>query len=169
MAHVAFADPFCHDLRARASHAVRATGSAVHNGGSYVTIEGPAFGTRAESHLYRSWGASVVGMTAIPEAKLAREAELCYALVAAVTDYDSWNTGVSEVDAARVFEVLKQNVAAAQQGVREVVKGLDSAGSPCDCNLALDTGLVTAPGAIGAEAKVRLGPILSRRLGMVPA
>ncbi|HMO95445.1 MAG TPA: S-methyl-5'-thioadenosine phosphorylase, partial [Tepidiformaceae bacterium] len=93
VAHVAMADPFCPALRLATGHAARAAGAIVHSGGALVVIEGPAFGTRAESEVYRSWGAALVGMTALPEAKLAREAELCYATLACVTDYDCWHEG----------------------------------------------------------------------------
>ena len=163
VAHVGFADPFCPALRAATLRAAAATGAAAHDGGSYVCIEGPAFGTRAESGLYRQWGASIVGMTALPEAKLAREAELCYALLAAVTDYDSWRSGHDAVDAQSVFEVLRRNVAVSQEVVRQLAAGLpDSTG--CGCQVALDSALVTAIPDITGEARMRLGPILERRL-----
>ncbi|MGD9934930.1 MAG: S-methyl-5'-thioadenosine phosphorylase, partial [Dehalococcoidia bacterium] len=103
VAHVGFADPVCPEMRATATNAGGASGACVIDRGTYVCIEGPAFGTRAESVLYRGWGAAVVGMTALPEAKLAREAEICYAVVAAVTDYDSWHDEHEAVDAASVF------------------------------------------------------------------
>ncbi|MGH2632197.1 MAG: S-methyl-5'-thioadenosine phosphorylase [Tepidiformaceae bacterium] len=164
VAHVAFAEPFCSALRAAALQAATATGMPVHNGGSYVVIEGPAFGTRAESVLYRSWGASVVGMTAIPEAKLAREAELCYAVLAAVTDYDAWHADHDAVDAQAVFELLQQNAAAGREVVRQLVQALPLPGR-CPCGTSLDAGLVTNPGAIDDASFERLRPILERRLG----
>jgi 5'-methylthioadenosine phosphorylase len=170
VAHVAFADPFCADFRRSVLHAAAAAGPAAKDGGSYVVIEGPAFGTRAESELYRSWGASIVGMTALPEAKLAREAELCYALVAAVTDYDSWHPTESTVDATAVFATLQENVERSQALVRALVNLLPPAESlACACGRSLDAGLVTRPGAISAEARERLWPILARRLESVPA
>jgi 5'-methylthioadenosine phosphorylase len=126
-------------------------------------MEGPAFSTRAESELHREWRADLIGMTALPEAKLAREAELCYATLAAVTDYDAWNEG-HVVDAAIVFETLAQNVAVAQKAVRELAKNLPSRDG-CECPHALDSALVTQPDAIPVAARERLQPILARRLG----
>lgn len=166
VAHIGFADPFCPNLRARVTTAAGPIGS-VHDGGSYVVIEGPAFGTRAESEIYRTWGASVVGMTALPEARLAREAELCYAVLAAVTDYDSWHTGHDAVDAKTVFAVLQANVETSRQVVRSLLR--QPPGDACRCGTALDAALVTPPSAIDAEARARLWPILERRLGNVPA
>ena len=135
----------------------------MHDSGTYVCIEGPAFGSRAESELYRAWGAHLVGMTAIPEAKLAREAELCYALVAAVTDYDAWRPGHDAVDAATVFAVLQKNVDVSRALVRALVSGLGDSDT-CGCELTLDSALVTQPGSIPEAARERLEPILRRRL-----
>ncbi|MCC7363611.1 MAG: S-methyl-5'-thioadenosine phosphorylase [Dehalococcoidia bacterium] len=167
VAHVAFADPFCAALREGARAAAAAAGVQVHGSGSYVVIEGPAFGTRAESHLYRDWGASIVGMTALPEAKLAREAELCYAILAAVTDYDAWHEHHDAVDAATVFAVLQKNVAAGQAAVRNLVRALPAGG--CGCATSLDAALVTPPAMIDEENRKRLAPILRRRLEEVGA
>lgn len=164
VAHIGMAEPFCPELREAALAGARASGTPVEAGGSYVVIEGPAFGTRAESELYRSWGASVVGMTALPEAKLAREAELCYAMLAAVTDYDSWHEVHGPVDAASVFSVLQQNVEASQVAMRKLLQRLPLA-SACGCRHTLDTALVTPPSVIAPEARERLKPILARRLG----
>ncbi len=163
VAHIGMGDPFCPALRRLAIDAGEASDAVTHDGGAYVVIEGPAFGTRAESELYRAWGASVVGMTALPEAKLAREAELCYATIATVTDYDSWHTGHGDVDAATVFGVLRENVRRGQDSVRSLV-GMLGLQSACNCGTTLDAALVTAPAAIGEEARRRLGPILARRL-----
>jgi len=163
VAHVAFAEPFCPRMRAAALAAASPV-ATVHDGGTYVVIEGPAFGTRAESELYRSWGASIVGMTALPEAKLAREAELCYAILAAVTDYDAWHDTHEAVDAATVFEVLRRNVDASREAVRNLVRALPAV-DDCTCGSALDAALVTPPHAITDEQRERLGPILKRRLG----
>ena len=165
VAHVAFAEPFCARLREGALAAAREAGATAHDGGAYVVIEGPAFGTRAESELYRSWGASLVGMTALPEAKLAREAELCYAMLAAVTDYDAWRPGEEAVDAAAVFETLRENVERCRQAVRLLAASLDRDEPPCACGRALDAALVTPPAAIPAAARERLAPLLQRRLG----
>ena len=163
VAHVAMADPFCPALRLATGHAARAAGAIVHSGGALVVIEGPAFGTRAESEVYRSWGAALVGMTALPEAKLAREAELCYATLACVTDYDCWHEGES-VEANIVFERMAKNVALSQAAVSHLVASLPGR-SACGCATALDSALVTPPAAIGAELRKRLAPILERRLG----
>jgi 5'-methylthioadenosine phosphorylase len=164
VAHVSFAEPFCERLREAVGYAAGTAGTVRH-GGSYVVIEGPAFGTRAESELYRSWGASVVGMTALPEAKLAREAELCYAILSAVTDYDAWHAEHEVVDARSVFAVLQQNVAASRETVRALVRALPA--GACGCATGLDAALVTSPKAISADARARLAPILARRLGLV--
>ena len=165
VAHVAFADPFCAGLRADALAAARMAGATVHGGGAYVAVEGPAFGTRAESGLHRSWGAALVGMTALPEARLAREAELCYAVLAAVTDYDAWRPGEEAVDAAAVFETLRENVERCRHAVRLLAAMLDAAEPSCPCTRALDAALVTPPAAIAPAARERLAPILRRRLG----
>ena len=168
VAHVAFAEPFCPALRSSALTAARRAGVTAHDGGSYVVIEGPAFGTRAESELYRSWGASLVGMTALPEAKLAREAELCYAMLAAVTDYDAWHAEEAAVDAAIVFETLQANADLSRETVRRLT-GLLPPDEACACDRTLDTALVTAPGAISAAARERLQPLLARRVELETA
>lgn len=162
VAHVSFAEPFCGPLREQALAAAREAGATAHDGGAYVTIEGPAFGTRAESELYRSWGASLVGMTALPEAKLAREAELCYAMLAAVTDYDAWHDAEETVDAAIVMTRLAENVEVSRKAVARLAAALDD--DACDCGTTLDAGLVTPPKAIPEQARERLAPILERRL-----
>jgi 5'-methylthioadenosine phosphorylase len=167
VAHVAFGDPYCAALRAAVRGAATRAGAGGHDGGTYIVIEGPAFGTRAESELYRQWGASVVGMTALPEAKLAREAELCYATLAAVTDYDAWHSEHEAVDAATVFAVLRRNVEVSREVVRQLVAGLGSL-EPCSCANALDAALVTPADAIPAAARDRLAPILARWLSAVP-
>ncbi len=163
VAHVSFAEPFCGSLRGRALAAAGEAGATAHNGGSYVTIEGPAFGTKAESELYRSWGASLVGMTALPEAKLAREAELCYAMLAAVTDYDAWHEAEEAVDATIVMTRLAENVEVSRRAVGRLAAGLADDG--CDCGHTLDAALVTPPKSVPAQARTRLAPILGRRLG----
>ncbi|MFN0094349.1 MAG: S-methyl-5'-thioadenosine phosphorylase [Dehalococcoidia bacterium] len=167
VAHVGMAAPYCEALRGALCLAAGGSSVPVHSEGSLVVIEGPAFGTRAESHLYRQWGASLVGMTGIPEAKLAREAELCYALLATVTDYDSWHESEATVDAATVFRVLRENVATAQQVVLRLIASLGE-DRDCDCGRALDSALVTPPDAISPAALARLAPILDRRLGGTP-
>ena len=164
VAHIGFADPFCPALALAVGQAARRAGAPVREGGSYAVIEGPAFGTRAESELYRSWGVSVVGMTALPEAKLAREAELCYAVLAAVTDYDAWHSEHDAVDATTVFAVLKKNVETSREAIRELVVSLPE--GACACHTALDAALVTHTAAISDETLRRLGPILERKLGV---
>lgn len=166
VAHAGFASPFCPQLRSGATAAARAAGAVAHPDGSYIVIEGPAFGTRAESELYRSWGASIVGMTALPEAKLAREAELCYAILAAVTDYDAWHLEHGPVEATTVFDVLRHNVEMSRDAIRHLVSNLPA--EPCACGTALDAALVTPPAAIDAVTRKRLAPILSRRLDVSP-
>jgi 5'-methylthioadenosine phosphorylase len=165
VAHIGFADPFCPAMRGAALASLEAAGATAHDGGSYVTIEGPAFGTRAESEVYRSWGASIVGMTALPEAKLAREAELCYALVGAVTDYDSWHAGHEPVDAATVFSVLRDNVEMSRAAVRELAGRLPDLDA-CGCGSVLDSALLTPASAIPKPVLEHLRPILARRLGL---
>jgi len=162
VAHVSMAEPFCPLLAKAAADAGRAAGGTVHEGATYVVIEGPAFGTRAESELYRSWGAGIVGMTALPEAKLAREAELCYAILASVTDYDAWHQEEAPVDAATVMRVLQENVERSRAAVRWLVQHLPE--RSCSCGHALDNAVVTAPERIDAGARARLGPILDRWL-----
>ncbi len=162
VAHISLADPFCPQLRSGAMFAAKEAGAVVHGDGSYVVIEGPAFGMRAESELYRSWGASVVGMTALPEAKLAREAELCYAILAAVTDYDAWRPGHDGVEAKTVFETLQHNVEVSRNAIRQLVRNLPT--GACACGTALDAALVTPPAAIDPRKREQLAPILRRRL-----
>ncbi len=124
VAHVGFADPFCADLSARLVESAARVGQRVHDGGTYIAMEGPLFSSRAESHLYRSWDASIIGMTAIPEAKLAREAELAYAMLATATDYDVWHETEADVTAIDVAKVVAQNVQSARAIVADVVAQL---------------------------------------------
>ena len=124
VAHVGFADPVCADLASALASAAERADAKVHRGGTYVCIEGPQFSTRAESHLYRSWGVSVIGMTAMPEAKLAREAELPYALLALATDYDCWHQAEEDVTIEAVLKVMRENVARARTAVGELAIAL---------------------------------------------
>jgi 5'-methylthioadenosine phosphorylase len=165
VAHIAFAEPFCPSMRTAARLAAEGAGATVHRDATYVVMEGPAFSTRAESELHRTWRTGLIGMTALPEAKLAREAEICYALLAAVTDYDAWQE-THTVDATAVFETLSKNVEVAQKAVRELAKTIPGRES-CECGQALDMALVTNPEAISTEARERLKPILARRLGPI--
>ena len=164
--HVSMAEPFCPSLRSAALAAGRSGRSTVHEGGSLVVIEGPAFGTRAESHLYRSWKIDIVGMTALPEARLAREAELCYAILAAVTDYDSWHESEDAVQADAIFETLRANVEASRLAVKALSANLPGRHS-CTCATNLDTAVATDLAMVPRETLERLAPILERRLATV--
>lgn len=166
VAHVGFADPTCPRLSALAADVA---GGRVHRGGTYVAMEGPQFSTRAESALHRGWGADVIGMTASPEAKLAREAELCYALAAMVTDYDAWKEGAA-VDVAQVLDTLAANVMRGQALVAGLAASLPHARPPCPygCDRALDNAIMTAPGARAPAMVDRLRPIAGRVLKDAP-
>lgn len=159
VAHVAFAEPFCPGLRGTLLAAAAASGARVHDGGVYLCIEGPQFSTRAESQLYRQWGAAVIGMTALPEARLAREAELCYAVLALVTDFDAWKADEAPVTAQMVVERLHQNVARAQQVVASAIVALTSPPT-CDCGSALREAVMTAPERIPESTRKRLDLLL---------
>ncbi len=124
VAHAGVADPFCFDLSSRLKEAVQEAGATVHHGGALVTIEGPRFSTKAESNAYRAWGMSLIGMTTSPEAFLAREAEMCYAVMGHVTDYDVWHTSQAPVTVELIIQVLNQNTAIAQRSVRILVRAL---------------------------------------------
>jgi len=159
--HVGFAEPTCAAFGAAVAAAATATGRRVHRGGTYLCMEGPQFSTRAESLLHRSWGAAVVGMTAAPEAKLAREAELCFAALALVTDYDAWREGEDAVSVAAVVEVLRANVAGAQRIVRALAERAPIL-EPCGCARAAARAIITAPDAVPAEARQRMRALLGR-------
>ena len=163
-AHVSFADPFCPEMSPLLAEAAHGAGATVHEGGTCLVMEGPAFSTRAESHLYRSWGASVIGMTALPEAKLAREAEICYAMLACATDYDVWHESESSVSVEIVVANLLRNVATSQQVLRNLVPRLTSE-RQCGCATALRTAIITAPDHVTLEAKQRLAAIIGKYLG----
>jgi 5'-methylthioadenosine phosphorylase len=156
-AHVSFGDPVCPQLaKAVADAAEAASGARVHRRGTYVCMEGPQFSTRAESNLYRSWGCDVIGMTAMPEAKLAREAELPYAVIALCTDYDCWHDSHGEVTVEAVIAVVRKNVAAASRAVEALAPNLpDPAASPA--HRALDGAVMTDPARLTADARARLG------------
>jgi len=160
--HVTFADPFCEDLRQVLIAAARGKGATVHEGGTYVCMEGPQFSTRTESHFYRRQvDATVIGMTALPEAKLAREAELCYAMLAMGTDYDCWHETEEDVDIESVLEILRRNAELANGTVREVVRRLPEE-SDCECLHAAKDAIITAPEAISDEVKERLKVLYGR-------
>jgi len=163
VAHVSLADPVCARLGDALVTAARSQTERVHAVATYVCIEGPQFGTRAESELMRAWGGDVVGMTNLPEARLAREAELCYATLALPTDYDCWRPR-DEVTVTDALTVLRANVATAQQILARALTALDPTTS-CSCQRSLDHALVTPATAIGPAARERLGLVLARRLG----
>jgi 5'-methylthioadenosine phosphorylase len=163
VAHVSLADPFCPSLSTLLTGVAAAGNLQVHHGGTYIAIEGPQFSTRAESALFRSWGASVIGMTAMPEARLAREAELCYACLAMVTDYDVWH----EQDGPVTVEAVLANLNAMTDAVQSIVTNLAGAPLPdCDagCEHALSNAIATSPEAIDAATRERLKPIAGRYL-----
>ena len=162
-AHVGFADPFCADLSGRLGDAAEALGKRAHRGGAYVCMEGPAFSTRAESALHRSWGAAIIGMTAIPEAKLAREAEIAYAMLATATDYDVWREGEEDVTAEAVAAVVQENAAAAQAIVREVARRLPGDWRSTAAG-ALRGAIMTDPARIPAETRERYALLIEEYL-----
>jgi 5'-methylthioadenosine phosphorylase len=145
VAHITFAHPVCHDLGGVLEESCGAAEVNVHRGGTYLCMEGPAFSTKAESHVYRSWGMDIIGMTNLQEAKLAREAEICYATLALVTDYDCWHEGHDAVSVETVVEYLNKNVRNAQVIMREAVRRLATAGRDCDCGSALKSAIFTSP------------------------
>ena len=160
--HIAFADPVCGHVAQVAYDAAVAAGARVHKGGTYVCMEGPAFSTRAESHLYRSWGAHIIGMTNLQEAKLAREAEICYATIALVTDYDCWHPDHDHVTVEMVIQNLTQNARTAQQVIAGAIGALAGAPRACGCGQALATAIITRPELVPAETRRTLGPIVGK-------
>lgn len=161
VAHVGFADPFCPDLSRDLYRAAQSSSAIVHKGGSLVVMEGPLFSTRAESLLYRSWGASIIGMTALPEAKLAREAEICYATLACVTDYDCWHEGHDDVTIEMVVANLQRNVQASKSILRSLVANLRT-DRRCACATSLQNAIVTDRGLIPTEVRDRLSLLISK-------
>jgi 5'-methylthioadenosine phosphorylase len=163
VAHVAFADPICPSLAAVLEASAKDSGVTVHRGGIYVCMEGPQFSTRAESALYRSWGGGIVGMTNLTEAKLAREAEICYASLALVTDYDCWREATDAVSVDAVLSVLADNSDAARQALTSAVGRVDPA-RLCGCRDALRSAILTDPRVVPKAARERLWPIVGRYL-----
>jgi 5'-methylthioadenosine phosphorylase len=163
VAHVAFADPVCNELRSILFETGGQLGLKVHNGGVYLCIEGPQFSTRAESLLYRAWGVDVIGMTNATEAKLAREAEICYVTLALATDYDCWHREEGSVTAEAVIKILHQNVEASKRVIREVIPKLPKT-RKCPCAQALHDALITRPEVIKKPGLRRLKPILGKYL-----
>lgn len=163
VAHVSFADPVCPSLARTLENSAAAAGLSARRGGTYVCMEGPQFSTRAESLLYRSWGADVIGMTNLTEAKLAREAEICYATLALVTDYDAWREKGEAVSVEAVLSVLGENAAAARRTMREAVARVDPE-RDCSCRGALAFAILTDPAAIPEETRRRLAPLVEKYL-----
>jgi 5'-methylthioadenosine phosphorylase len=163
VAHVALAEPICPSLSAALAGAAQDSGLAVQRGGVYVCMEGPQFSTRAESNLYRSWGADVIGMTNLTEAKLAREAEICYASLALVTDYDCWREETEAVSVEAVLKVLSENALAARRTMRSAVGHVDPDRS-CGCRRAMQYAILTDRRVIPEAAKKRLAPIVGKYL-----
>jgi 5'-methylthioadenosine phosphorylase len=157
--HVPFADPTCKLLGAAVADAADRTGARVHRGGTYICMEGPQFSTRAESRVYRTWGVSVIGMTSMPEAKLAREAELPFATLALATDYDCWHDGHDAVTVDQVVATMKQNVALAKKTLVELAGSLPDP-TKSIAYRATKGAVMTAPAALSSEARARLGWLL---------
>ncbi|HWO43422.1 MAG TPA: S-methyl-5'-thioadenosine phosphorylase [Candidatus Eisenbacteria bacterium] len=163
VAHVSLADPFCRELSDRLAKAASAAGARVHARGTYVCMEGPQFSTRAESRLYRSWGADIIGMTNLQEAKLAREAEMCFATLALATDYDCWNEAAGDVEIDHVLDVLRRNVELAQKTIAVLASGLPEA-RPCACGSSLKNAIITERARIPKKVRAELRPIIGKYL-----
>lgn len=164
VAHVPFADPVCSRLSALLGDAAARAGATVHRGGCYIAIEGPQFSTRAESHMYRAWGADVIGMTAMPEARLAREAELPYALLAMITDYDCWRESEEAVEVQEVLQVMKENAGNARATLSSLASLMPSERLPSEIDTVLDTAILTAPEARDPSLVIKLQAIAGRVL-----
>jgi len=161
VAHVSVAEPFCEETSDQLESAVGEAGGVVHRGGSFITIEGPRFSTRAESNTYRMWGMSIIGMTASPEVFLAREAEICYATMAHVTDYDVWHVSEAPVTVEMVINTLNKNTVLAQEAVRLLAKNLKPQRT-CDCEHALSTSLITHRDAIPSDTRKKLDLLINK-------
>ena len=164
VAHVGFAHPFCPHLSALALRAGQGTGATIHKGGTYVCMEGPQFSTLAESKLYRSWGMDIIGMTNLQEAKLAREAEICYTTIALVTDYDCWHPEHDQVTVEMIVANLVQNARTAQQVIAAAV-GMLPFERTCECARALQHAIITRPEAVPDSVKQELAPIVGKYVG----
>jgi len=163
VAHIPFANPFCPRLSQILFEAAQEVGASVHNGGTYVVMEGPAFSTRAESRLYRSWEADIIGMTALPEAKLAREAEICYASIACVSDYDSWHERGEPVRVDVILDTLHRNIDTTKRIIKLAVTKMPKQ-RDCECSTALKTAFVTNPALMPAEQKEKLKLLIGKYL-----
>jgi 5'-methylthioadenosine phosphorylase len=164
VAHIGVADPFCSGLSGLLADATAAAGGTVHRGGRFITIEGPRFSTKGESHLYRAWGMDIIGMTTSPEVFLACEAEMCYAVMAHVTDYDVWHEEEEPVNVEALIATLNQNTILAQRVIASVVASLAEGERACGCKEALGTALITQRDLIPPELIEELGPIVSKYL-----
>jgi 5'-methylthioadenosine phosphorylase len=165
VAHIGVAEPFCAELNKMAAESVRQAGGVVHLGGCFVTIEGPRFSTKGESNVYRSWGMSIIGMTTSPEAYLAREAEMCYSVMAHVTDYDVWHESEEPVTVDAIVRTLHANLEMAQQSLIYLVGMVSETAPECDCHRALETAFITDRRKIPAETLQRLKPIVGKYFG----
>ena len=163
VAHVGVAEPLCPDLSEHLYHAAAMATPSTHRGANFIVIEGPRFSTRAESNLYRAWGMELIGMTSAPEAFLAREAEMCYAIMAHVTDYDVWRVSEEPVTVEMVENVLAQNTQIAQQAIRLLLRELPDERN-CDCGHALENAIITQPAQIPSETRQRLDLIVGKYL-----
>jgi 5'-methylthioadenosine phosphorylase len=164
-AHIGVAEPFCSRLSAQLADAVAAAGGVVHRGGALITIEGPRFSTKAESRTFRRWGMDVINMTTCPEAFLAREAEMCYAVVNAISDYDVWHESEEPVTVEMVIDILNRNARLAQRALVGLVGRLErESGRDCACGSAVGQALLTSPGSIPAETLERLRPLVGKYL-----
>jgi 5'-methylthioadenosine phosphorylase len=163
VAHIGIAEPFCPHLRQVLSQAVQAAGGTVHFGGTFITIEGPRFSTRGESQVYRSWGVDIIGMTAVPEAQLAREAEICYATMAHVTDYDVWHEEEEAVTVQMLIDNLMANAALSKETIAHLVPLLGEE-RPCDCGQTLSSAIITERDSIPAAKIKQLEPIVGKYL-----
>lgn len=162
VAHVSVAEPFCNTLSDSLESAVRATGATVHRGGAFIAIEGPRFSTKAESNTYRAWGMSLVGMTVAPEAFLAREAEICYTVMAHVTDYDVWHVSETPVTVEMIIDTLNRNTRTAQEAVCNLISQLQP--RACLCGSALASALITDPARIPAPTREKLKLLVGKYL-----
>ena len=165
VAHIAFAHPVCQTLGDVVAAAGESAAVKIHRGGTYLCMEGPAFSTLAESRLYRSWGMDVIGMTNLQEAKLAREAEICYSTMALVTDYDCWHPDHDAVTVEMIIEYLNKNSANAQVIIRDAARRLAATPRDCKCGSALRHAILTQPAAVPAETKKKLAAIIGKYMG----
>jgi 5'-methylthioadenosine phosphorylase len=163
-AHIGVADPYCSDLSGTLSKALLDVGAQVHNQGAFVIIEGPRFSTRAESNTFRSWGMSIVGMTSAPEAFLAREAEMCYASIAHITDYDVWHSKEEEVSVEMVLEVISKNTDRVKESLTYLVNNPPDEKRTCICQSALETAMITNPDVIPPKTRKKLDLLVKKYL-----